>query len=103
MTMNEFYIVSVQHTRRRDRYITFWRPNDRGYAYPLSWAGKYGRDTILGNLDYYHQGTDTLAVDAGAIEKIAVDPKPDTIDGNAGPVVLNSKKSWDVIFENLIK
>lgn len=101
--MNEFYIVSVQHTKRRDRYITFWRPDNKGYTYPLSWAGKYSRNTVLNNLDYYHQGTDTLSVDAGAIEKIAVEPNPGVIDGDAGPVVLNSKRNWDVILANLIK
>lgn len=99
----EFYIVSLQHTKRRDYYITFWRPGNKGYALPFSWAGKYGRDTVLGNLGYYNQGIDALAVDAVAIEKIAVDPKPGIIDGNAGPVVPNTAKSWDVILANVIQ
>lgn len=99
----EFYIVSVLHTKRSAYYITFWRPGNKGYALPLSWAGKYGRDTVLGNLGYYNQGIGALAVDAVAIEKIAVDPKPGIIDGNAGPVVTNTKKSWDVILANIIQ
>lgn len=40
MNMADFYVISVHHTQRRDRYITLWRPDDRGYCWRTIVAGK---------------------------------------------------------------
>lgn len=37
----EYYIVSLKHTDRKDKYITLWRSENAGYAYPLELSGKY--------------------------------------------------------------
>ena len=94
--MAEFFIASPKHTlsRRRHRYITFWRPDNQGYAWPLPWAGRYGEEAVRDPRQHYSDGEDTLAVPCEVVEAIAVAPKPGDIDGDAGPVVLNTKENW---------
>lgn len=99
--MKEYYIVNLSHHRKDQKYITFWRPNDRGYAWPLSWAGRYSEQMVFAHLSYYNSG-DSIPVLCDLIDPLAVDPKPGWIDGDAGPVVENTKANWDVIYANLI-
>jgi hypothetical protein len=37
----EYYIVSLKHTHTKDKYTTLWRPNNAGYCWMVSSAGKY--------------------------------------------------------------
>lgn len=89
-----FYVVSVGHTKREDRYITFWRADDAGYSYPLSWSGKYERERIAGNLGYYNDGDRNIAVPCRVVDPLAVPPEPGRIDNDAGPVVVNNAANW---------
>jgi hypothetical protein len=84
-----YYLVSLKHTERRHRYITFWRPNRSGYAWPLSWAGTYSAREALLQCDD-HPGAVTFAVPVEAAWALSEDPSPRDIDGNAGPVVRNT-------------
>ena len=94
--MTDFYVISVTHTNREHAYITVWRPDNKGYAWPLSWAGKYSEQEIHASLDYYHQGGN-VAVPCALLDGIAVAPTPRTVDNDAGPVVLNNKQNWALI------
>lgn len=100
--MAEYYVVSVHHTKRHDHYITVWRPDDRGYAYPLSWAGKYAEERVMAALGYYNSGCSNVAVPCDVLDRIAVPPAPRMIDGDAGPVVVNNAASWRAIKANVI-
>jgi len=97
--MRDCYIVSVKHTNREHAYITVWRPDDKGYAWPLSWAGKYREADVLAQRDYYHRGDDTLAVPCELLDALAVPPTKGTVDNDAGPVVLNNRTNWKCILE----
>lgn len=90
---DEFYIVNLSHHRGDQFYISIWRPADRGYAYPLEWAGKYKRSDIEAHLGYYNSG-DNIAIPTAVIEALAIEPLVGQIDGDAGPVVPNTKESW---------
>lgn len=35
------YIVSLKHTNKKDKFLTLWRPDNKGYCYPLELAGLY--------------------------------------------------------------
>jgi len=35
------YVISLHHTMRHERYITLWRPDNRGYCYSKDNAGFY--------------------------------------------------------------
>ena len=97
--MSDFYIVSIKHTQREHAYITVWRPENAGYAWPLSWAGKYAEADVLASRNYYHRGDDTLAVPCALLDSIAVPPAKGTIDNDAGPVILNNRTNWKCILE----
>ena len=96
------YIVSVKHTPDTDRYISFWRPDDRGYAYPLSWAGVYSFQAVSQNYLTYNNGFDSFAVGKALVNALGVAPRPGDIDGDAGPVVLNTKENWDILIGCMI-
>ena len=102
MSEDLFYILSLNHTHRRDKYVTIWRPDDCGYAYPTSWAGRYERHRVLARLGYYNSGHCALAVPCAVLDAIAVAPEPRMIDGDAGPVIPNTRATWNLILENLI-
>ena len=80
---------------RRYPYITFWRPDDAGYCYALSWAGRYGRSRVIKGRSYYTKKIyggrcyERFAVPVDAVLAMAIEPRPGLIDGNAGPVLPN--------------
>lgn len=89
----KYYLVSVKHTRKEDLYITFWRPDNAGYCYPLSWAGQYDEETIRAKPDYYNNLDDTFPVPVHVAEELAISPEPRTVAGDAGPVVQNNRQN----------
>ncbi|CAN7784398.1 hypothetical protein LJR175_008398 [Variovorax sp. LjRoot175] len=95
-TATHFYVANLSHGIKEHRYIAFWRPNHAGYAYPLSWAGRYDRATVLSHLDHYNSG-DNIAVPCKIVEQLAIAPAPGAIDGDAGPVVPSNAECWDVL------
>lgn len=93
--MTEFYICDLRKDWSRHRYITFWRPNNANYAWPLVWAGKYDQALVDEKADYYcvEDGRTfrRFPVPCDIVEALGVQPEPGDIDGNTGPVVLNTK------------
>jgi hypothetical protein len=94
-------VVSVAHTRREHKYITVWRTDDCGYAWPLSWAGRYSDNAIQSGLDYYHNGDDNIAIKCEVLDAICSTPEPGTIDNDAGPVVMNTESNWSKIVDSI--
>jgi hypothetical protein len=101
--MQAYVIVSVAHTLKADLYITFWRPENKGYAWPLSWSGKYSEEEVLKNMEYYNDGWHTIAVPVDIAEKLALAPKKGMVDNDAGPVVLNTPANWDMLLHAAIR
>lgn len=95
-----FYVISVKHTMRRDPFITFWRPENCGYAYPLSWAGKYPEDQI--SLNYHNSGDDTIAVPVDVVDALAEPTPRGWIDNDAGPIVYNNRTNWNALLAAVI-
>lgn len=92
-----FYIVDLRPDCSQ-KYICFWRPKNAGYAFPLSWAGRYDKATVDANGSYYcnTNGSKRLVrfpVSCVLVDSLAI-KKPDAgdIDGDAGPVLKNSEK-----------
>jgi hypothetical protein len=92
--MAQFYICDLRNEWRYKKYITFWRPNDAGYAFPLPWSGKYDQATVDAGGEYYTRKSGRryirFAVPCEAVEALAIDPAPGHIDGNVGPVVAHT-------------
>lgn len=92
-----FYICDMRREWLYKPYVSFWRPDDAGYAYPLSWSGKYTLERVESQRDYYwHRNTKTFTrfpILCSEVDRIAVPPKPKTIDGDTGPVIWNNKNT----------
>lgn len=99
-----FYIIDVRENFRRNPYITLWRSKDSGYAYPLPWAGKYTRAQVDSHPDYYYtvrfgstRILDRYPVPCEAVEALGVEPARGAIDGDAGPVIRNTRAVRDAL------
>lgn len=104
MSEQQYYVISVKHSHKRDRYITFWRPDDRGYCYRLSSAGKYGRERVMAHLGYYNSGCSNIAVPVDVVDAMTVMTTPeDKFDGADGPAVLNTPAKWRKLIEAVIR
>lgn len=93
--MNEDLVICDLRPEWRGKpYITFWRPDDCGYAFPLSWAGSYAAAAVDAGGAYYRkqEGRSLIrfAVPRVAAERLSQQPAPGVIDGDAGPVVSNT-------------
>lgn len=92
----QYFVVDIRPEFSRQKYITFWRPNNANYAWPLSWAGRYDKSTVDAEGDYYYtvDGGKALArfpVPCEVVEAMGLtDPDDRDIDGNAGPVLRNT-------------
>ena len=101
--MREYFVVSVVHTHRSHKYITFWRPEDKGYAWPLPWSGRYSEEYLLSKLQFYNDGWHSIAVPVDVVERLGVTPAKGQIDGDIGPVVLNTRENWKLLEEAAIR
>jgi hypothetical protein len=94
----QFFIVDIRQDWRKQKYITFWRPNNSNYAWPLSWAGRYDKSVVDSEPSYYcnTNGGKSLVRFPVACEiveaMVLTEPDNGDIDGNAGPVLRNSEK-----------
>lgn len=89
-----FVICDLRAEWRRNPYVTFWRPDNAGYAYPLGWAGDYSEEAVTQGGRYYTAFENgeliRFAAPRSAVEAFAIPPNPKEIDGDAGPVVPNT-------------
>ncbi|WP_322070944.1 hypothetical protein [Paraburkholderia bannensis] len=100
--MKEFYVISEKHTRRDHRYITLWGPDDKGYRFRASSAGRYTEENVRAHLGYYNGGCN-LAVPCDVLDPLMVMTTPaDCFDGPDGPALLNTRDTWKVILANVI-
>lgn len=76
--MPDYFIISLKHSHKRDRYITIWRPDDAGYAYRLRNAGRYDHANVMAHLGYYNTGASDIAVLCDVVESMAVMTTPAT-------------------------
>lgn len=97
-----YYIASLRHTRKADDFITFWRADNAGYAWPLQWAGQYNRASVEAEMDYYHNGDRSIAVPVGVVSSLAVPPASGKVDGDTGPVVMNTAENWKALIAAMI-
>lgn len=98
MREKQYFIVDIRSDWLKHKYITFWRPNNSNYAWPLSWAGRYDKSVVDSNPSYYcntngGKALTRFPVECEIVEAMALaDPDAGDIDGNAGPVLRNSEK-----------
>jgi len=96
-----YFVISVHHTQRTDKYILLWNPNDAGYCYRTEVAGRYSKEQILKSPHYYNSGERNVAVPVKVLENISEMCKKGYLDTD-GLVVKNNARNWEVIRKNLI-
>ncbi|WP_198387826.1 hypothetical protein [Burkholderia ubonensis] len=98
----EYYVISNKHTRRENRYVTLWCPDDKGYCFRTSNAGRYSEERVRAHLGYYNSGC-SIAVPCDIIDALTVMTTPDDrLDGPDGPALLNTGAKWKVLLANTI-
>ena len=82
-------------------YVTFWRPNNANYAYPLVWAGDYTEAEVIAGGDYYTTIEDgqliRFPVERRIVEAMATAPEPGHIDNDTGPVVRQTPENCEAL------
>lgn len=93
-TPGPFLICDLRPGWSSHPYVTFWRPKNANYAYPLSWAGDYTEAEVMEGGGYYavYEAGHLIRfpVERSAVEPLAVDPAVGIIDGDSGPVIRNT-------------
>lgn len=60
-----FYIVSLKHTNRHEKFISLWRPNNCGYCYSKENAGLY-----IELEENYHNSESNIAISVAIAEQL---------------------------------
>lgn len=102
MTEREYYIISIKHNQRSDRYIILWAPDDSGYRGRVGAAGRYPESRVRERLGYYNTGED-IAVPCDVIDCLSTPVDAGFFDTNDGRWVLNNRRNWQVILKNVIE
>ena len=84
-----YYVISLKHTHRRDKYITFWRPKNAGYCYSQEMAGIY--ETTEKGYHDSDSNTPILVTDADKLfQQIPY-------DGDIKHLIPNNKQTWETL------
>lgn len=98
----EYFVISVKHNQRSDRYVILWGANDSGYRGRVESAGRYPESRIREQLAYYNTGNN-IAVPCEVIEQLSVPVEKGFFDTDDGHWVLNNRKNWQQILANVIE
>ncbi len=93
----KFFIADLRPEWRGNPYVTFWRPDDAGYAHPLPWSGRYSKQDVDDGGSYYYgskghgRQIHRFPVPCHVVERLSTaKPAAHMIDGDVGPVVPNT-------------
>jgi hypothetical protein len=87
-------IISLRHTRRHDKCITFWRPDNKGYTWLLKDAGNY-ETPVKG----YHDNDDNMPIKRIKALNLSISD-----EGNDKELkVPNIKMVWDALNVKMTK
>lgn len=90
-----YILVSMKHTHKKDKFITFWQANDCGYTIFNDQFGKY--EEIR---EGYHNSEHTLPVEVDKIKPLL----EMWLDGPAWRmVVYNNRSNWEALGLKLTK
>lgn len=89
-----YYVASLKHTEQGHSWITFWRPNNANYAWPMEWSGRYSERSIRERLSYYNNGLTTVAVRSDVVRALAI---PAVVDNHGVHCVPNTRFNWETL------
>ena len=87
-----YYIISLKHTLKQDKYITLWRANDRGYCYAQDQAGLYFEIR-----DGYHNNIyDSIPIEQEKLDGFFINSDLSS-DDVVKKCIPNCKQVWDIL------
>lgn len=101
----EYFIVAVAHTTPDNPYIMLWGPTNQGYRGQLETSGRYKHEEVMGHLNYYNNGCDTIAVPCWVIEAMSEETPAGFFDKiGDGPThwIANNHRNWLALAEYAI-
>lgn len=90
-----YYIISLTHTMRHEKYITLWRPNNAGYCYSKENAGVYES-----YIEGYHNSENNMPI---IVKELDLFFKQTEYDRKIKEMIPNSKATWDLIGVKMTK
>lgn len=99
--MPDFIVISLKHTKRIDKAITLWRPDDRGYCWTLERAGRYPEPQVMERLGYYNSGCSNIAVPIDLVERLACEVEYDHKE--FGICLPNNADTWKRLLAGVIQ
>ncbi|CAI8893764.1 MULTISPECIES: hypothetical protein [Pseudomonas syringae group] len=99
--MSQYIVLSLKHTKRRDKAITLWRSNDTGYCWALEPAGVYTEVEVLDRLGYYNSGCSNIAVPAELVIELCENIEYDTKEN--GLCLPNRAGIWSKLLAAVIR
>lgn len=82
-----YYIISLTHTKKTDKYLTLWRPDNKGYCYSKENAGVYENPS-----KGYHDSEDNMPISIEQADKLFMTLP---YDGEEKLMIPNIKLVWD--------
>lgn len=83
-----YYIVSMKHTQKRDRFITLWGKDNRGYYTSTEGAGLYENP----EKGYHDSPPDSIPIKKEKLDKLTICVNQAGADWHCVP---NCKSVWD--------
>ncbi len=87
-----YYIISLKHTHKIDKFITLWRPRNAGYCYSQDNAGIYEKIQE----GYHNQEFDSMPVLVEELDQLFVKSIIDS-NGTFKKCVPNCAAVWEVL------
>ena len=78
-----YYLLSLKHTMPREKYLTFWGPNNAGYCYSKNRIGSYPELE-----EGYHNSESTMPIECSKVNELF---KPFQFDGRELMMIKNSE------------
>lgn len=82
-----YYIVSMRHTHKRDKYITLWGPDSAGYHFSREMSGLY--ETAEPG---YHDSHDNMPISKELADSLFT---PVIYEGKPKHMILNNAHTWN--------
>lgn len=87
-----YYIISLKHTHKTDKFITLWGPDNKGYCCSLDNAGVYSEIKE----GYHNSEGDSIPFPVGHLDGLFIDSKVDS-QGTIKKCIPNCKQVWDFL------
>ena len=88
----QYWILSRKHTGPKDKFVTLWRPDNKGYCYPIELAGIYD-----GYENGYHHDEENHPINRNDLQQRFI-----VKDDMGRDCIKNSRSFWNFVDKKVI-